>query len=306
MLTVASYLKTVPEKNNNSGKIRVLLDFINGVKSCGDNGIVMQSNKIIESDVAVIQGFVHEDGKHAPHLTFRKTILLNQTNKNKRTVIADSNLFLYADPQNTKGYLRLSYDGIFPNSGEYCYDNPDPKRWKKIKQDLKLELKPWRSTGSHILLCLQRNGGWSMKGLTVIDFFNTVIKEIRRYSDRPILVRTHPGDKKSGLYTHLLTGKNITISNNSLLSDDLKNAWATVIYNSSPGVASAIEGIPVFVIDPEFSQYREVANLDLSQIENPVFPDRENWVHKMAQCHWNFSEISDGTCWKHMRNWAKK
>jgi hypothetical protein len=306
MITVAAYLKTVPEKNNNSGKTRVLLDFIKGVKTCGDNGIIIDESKIIDSDVAVIQGFVHEEGKRAPHLTFRKNILLSQTNKNKRTIIADSNLFLYSDPQNTHGYLRLSYDGIFPNTGEYCYDKPDPKRWEKIKRDLKLELKPWRSTGSHILLCLQRNGGWSMKGLTIVDFFNNIIKEIRKYSDRPILVRTHPGDKKSGLYKHLLTGKNIIVSDKLLLRDDLKNSWATVIYNSSPGVASAIEGIPVFVIDPEFSQYREVANLDLSQIENPVFPDREHWVHKMAQCHWNFSEIADGTAWKHMRNWAKK
>jgi len=306
MITVSSYTKTIPEKNNNLGKLRVLVDFIKGVNAVGDKGSVVQDSRIVDSDVAVIQGFVHEEGKKSSHLSFRKNILQTQQSKNKRTIIADSNLFLYADPGNTKGYLRLSYDGIFSITGEYCYDNPDPTRWEKIRKDLRLELKPWRSSGSHILLCLQRNGGWSMKGLTVVDFFNFIIKEIRRYSDRPILVRTHPGDKKSGLYKHLLTGKNVIISKNLHLVDDLKNAWATVVYNSSPGVASAIEGIPVFVIDPEFSQYREVANLDLSLLENPELPDRQHWVHKMAQCHWNFAEIADGTAWKHMRNWAKK
>ena len=30
---------------------------------------------------------------------------------------------------NTKTFLRYSYDGIFPNTGEYCNDTPNPERW---------------------------------------------------------------------------------------------------------------------------------------------------------------------------------
>lgn len=304
MYTVVSYMKGIPASNKNPEKPTSLTNFIEGVNKIKDKGIINNDLNLIDCDVAVIQGFVHEDGKNAPHLEFRKKILDHQTKRRKRTIIIDSNLFLYADPKNPKGYLRLSYDGIFPNTGEYCYDNPNPIRWEKIKKDLKIDLKPWRNDGNHILICLQRNGGWSMKGLSVVDFFHQTVTEIRKYSNRPIVVRTHPGDKKSILYANQLKGKNVTLSQNKLLTEDFRQAWASVVYNSSPSVASIIEGIPCFVLDPEYSQSASVANLDLNKIENPDMPERLDWVRKLAQCHWNLEELKTGDAWNHMRLWA--
>lgn len=306
MITVVSYLKGIPPKNNNPEKPKSLINFIKGVNKIGDNGSVNDDTRILNSDVAVIQGFVHNEGKQAPHLLFRQQILDHQKKNKKRTIIIDSNLFLYKDPTNSKGYLRYSYDGIFPNSGEYCNDIPDPLRWEKIKKDLNIELKPWRKTGNHILICLQRNGGWSMKGIPVVDFFHKTVQEIRKYSDRPIIVRTHPGDKKSLIYSKELTGNNIKLSQNTLLVEDLKNAWSTVIFNSSPSVASSIEGIPCFVLDPEHSQSAEVSNLNLKNIENPEMPERLPWVQKLAQCHWNDEDLISGEAWKHMKNYLRQ
>lgn len=304
--TVVSYLAGIPASNKNPEKPKSLINFAKGVNAVGDLGIVNDKPQIIPADVAVIQGYVHEDGKNAPHLTFRKMVIEHQKKTGNRTIIIDSNLFLYQDPNNSKGYLRYSYDGIFPNTGEYCYDNPDPARWEKIKKDLNMTLNPWRKNGDHILVCLQRNGGWSMKGLDVVQFFNNIVREIRMYSDRPIVVRTHPGDKRSSSYVKNLVGSNIRISSNATLLDDLQNAWATVVYNSSPGVASTIEGIPAFIIDPNFSQASEVSNHNISKIENPDLPERLHWIQKMAQCHWTQEDLSNGTTWQHMRNWAKR
>lgn len=304
MITVVSYMKGIPPKNKNLEKPRVLTDFISGVNASGDRGIISDNFNLIKADVAVIQGFVHEDGKSAPHLAFRQNILDFQKRNNGRTIIVDSNLFLYKDPENKSRYLRLSYDGVFPNTGEYCYDNPDPKKWDQIKRDIGFDLKPWRNSGNHILICLQRNGGWSMKGLPVTEFFKQTVTEIRKYSDRPIIVRTHPGDKKSIFYSSYLTGKNVKLSTNKSLIDDLKNAWASVVYNSSPSVGSIIEGVPCFVLDAEYSQAAEVANLNLKDIENPIMMERLPWVQKLAQCHWNNSELANGSAWTHMRRWA--
>lgn len=306
MTTVISYLAGIPPNNKNAGKPAALTNFINGVNLCGDRGILSHDMRLQKADVAVIQGYVHEDGKSSPHLTFRKQVLEYQQKTGGRTIIIDSNLFLYRDLNKEKGYLRLSYDGIFPNTGEYCYHNPNPQRWEQIKRDLSMDLKHWRKDGKHILICLQRNGGWSMKGLDVVQFFRDTVHKIRQYSDRPILVRTHPGDKKAAIYVKNIVGTNVTISNNTTLLDDLQNAWATVVYNSSPSVASIIEGIPAFVIDPEYSQSAEVSDHDLSKIENPKLPDRLHWVQKMAQCHWTQNELASGAAWQHMRNWAKR
>lgn len=306
MFTVVSYLKGIPAGNNNQEKPRVLNSFVDGVNVCGDRGIVSDESELIRSDVAVIQGYVHEDGKQAPHLRFRKSILDFQKSNGNRTIIVDSNLFLYKDLINDKKYCRLSYDGIFPNTGEYCYETPDPNRWEQLRKDLGMDLKPWRRNGDYILLCLQRNGGWSMRSLPVVDFFHSTIANLRKYTNRPIVVRTHPGDKKSVYYSRDLIGHNVTLSVNNSLIDDLSNAWATIVYNSSPSVASIIEGIPTFVLDPIHSQCASVANLDLSRIESPMMPDRELWIQRLAQCHWNDEDLRSGRTWEHMKKWAKK
>jgi hypothetical protein len=50
------------------------------------------------------------------------------------------------------------------------------------------------------------------------------------------------------------------------------------------------------------SQAFEVANFDLSQIENPVFPDRQKWLEKIAMCHWKLSELENGDAWDFIKN----
>jgi hypothetical protein len=90
------------------------------------------------------------------------------------------------------------------------------------------------------------------------------------------------------------------------LEQDFKNCWAVISHNSSPGVAAAIEGIPVFVTDPVRSQVRDVANTDLSKIENPTLPDREQCINRISQFHWSHDELKSGECWQHMKGWAIK
>jgi hypothetical protein len=99
--------------------------------------------------------------------------------------------------------------------------------------------------------------------------------------------------------------KNITLSPaGTTLIDDLKNCWAVVNHNSSPTVGAAIEGYPIFVTDPNRSQCAEIANLNLSDIENPKLFDRQNWIERISMFHWNFDETKNGECWNHMRKYV--
>jgi hypothetical protein len=195
-------------------------------------------------------------------------------------------------------------DGVFPTTGNYFWDNPDPTQWQKISRDLGITLKDWRTNGEHILICTQRNGGWSMKGLSVTAWLEQTVNEIRKYSDRPIVVRCHPGDKHARTYLRSVPGK-YTVSTNDSILDDFRNAWAVVTYNSTPGVAASIEGIPAFVTDPvpETSQAYAVANYSLNCIENPEFKDRQLWIEKIAMCHWKYEELKSGAAWEHMRKY---
>jgi hypothetical protein len=302
--TAVAYYGGIPPKNNNLEKPLILDNFIQGVNVVGDQGIAHRDMNPIPCDVAFIQGFVHEHGKDMPHLKLRKEAADLQVANGKRSLIVDSNLFLYADPGNTKTFLRYSFDGIFPTTGFYFDRDIDSNRWKKISHILGITLRPYRTNGNHILICLQRNGGWSMRGLSTINWMNQTIAEIRKYSNRPIVVRAHPGDKKIKQMLRV-NHPNVTLSISERLLDDLQNAWATVVYNSSPSVASLIEGVPTFLTDPlpNHSQTYGIANTDLSKLENPLMPDRQGWVERLSMCHWNFEELRSGDAWNFFRKY---
>jgi hypothetical protein len=307
-MKIAVYHRSVPNQKNQE-KVNLLRFFSQGAAAAGDLVVDVETYQYVDSDVAVIQGWINDgttNGKPRPHLQLRKEVIDRNTNNQRHVVAVDSNLFLYADTANKHHYLRYSFDGIFPTTGIYCDTQVDPARWVKISQDLKVELKPYRRNGNHILLCLQRNGGWSMGGIDVLEWAAETIVEIRKYTDRSIVIRPHPGDKFArdylGEVNNIQLVRNIRMSDPLMpLTDDLKRCWAAVNYNSSPVVGAAIEGIPIFVTDVEKSQCRDIANTDLSQIENPAMPDRQAWVERLAMSHWNFDELQSGECWNHMR-----
>jgi hypothetical protein len=308
-----SYIATLPAKflnnqHSTSEKFLTLQKYAEGVSAAGDVGILSTKMQYEPADVAVMLGWVHEHGKQAPHLQFRQHIIEEQARRGGRTVIADSNLFLYADTNNPLHYLRYSFDGIFPNTGEYCDGDPDPARWATIQKEMGIRVRDWRGSGDHILLCLQRNGGWSMSGISVVDWAAKTILELRKYTDRLIVIRPHPGDKHAAQYIANFPPagplKNVVIEDPVVpLTRNLKYCWAAVAHNSSPTVGAALEGVPIFVTDPVRSQCRDIANTDLSQIENPGMPDRTAWLHRISQFHWSHADLTSGRCWQHMRRY---
>jgi hypothetical protein len=303
-ITAVAYYAGIPPNNKNIEKPQILDYFCQGVTASGDTAIAHRGLDALPCDVALIQGFVHEHGKSAPHLQLRQHAVELQKKNQRRSLIVDSSLFLYSNKSNPLHYLRYSFDGVFPTTGFYFDQDIDSERWNQISKDLGINLKPWRTQGNHILICLQRNGGWSMRGLDVIQWMNNTIKEIRKYSQRPIVVRAHPGDKKIGGY--LKVNHNlVSLSTKPDLREDLRNAWATVVYNSSPSVASILEGIPAFLTDPqpEHSQSLAVANTDISKIENPIMIDRQAWVERLSMCHWKFEELKSGAAWQFFKKY---
>lgn len=303
-MRVVSYVSAIPPSSKNNNKREILTRFADGVNRTGDQGVIHSGFSIVPADVAVIQGWTHEQGKTAPHLTLRQQVIDAQRQTGKRLVVVDSNLFNYKQKDHPANYLRYSFDGVFPTTGNYFDGQVDPSRWKQIQRDLDIYPRDWQNQGTYILICTQRHGGWSMSGVGVMDWLNQVVKHIRRYSNRPIRVRPHPGDKQARSY--LLPDRRWEISTTPNLTDDLHRAWAVITYNSSPGVAAAIQGVPVFVTDPvpERSQAFPVANTDISQIETPKTFDRQTWLERLAMSHWNFEELSDGSAWRHMRQFV--
>lgn len=308
-MKVVSFLGGIPPRNNNPAKPAMLHAYVQGVNAVGDEGIALEGTTYQECDVAVLQGFVHEHGKNAPHLQFRRLVHQKNTVKPKRCVIIDSNMFSYATGKfNDSELIRFSFDGVFPTTGDYCnHDVVTPQHWDRLANRYGLQLLPYTNSGDHILICLQRNGGWSMKGEHVIDWLRNTLTTLRKHTNRPIKIRCHPGDKTALHYGKQIEkefGVRVSDTTKITLLDDLQNCWAMVVKNSSPSVAALMNGVPIFATDPDDCQAGLLANTDLTQIENPQRPEREKWLWKLCASHWNLEELKNGDCWRHMKKYV--
>ena len=310
-LIIKSYLRSLPRHINGDEKINALTYFAEGAAKCGDSASVTNSDRYETCDVGAIIGNAFDANPskvRLPHYQVRKMVMDTQQSRRRYWLSIDSNVFIYKNAANPHKYLRYSFNGVFPATGIYCNETPGEENWNNMRRDYNMDLKPWRSTGNHILICLQRPLGWSMRGVDLMKWLKRTLSRIRENSDRPILIRWHPGDWKAfPNYKSTLVKFGVTVSpQNRHITEDLVNCWAVVCHNSTPSAVAPIEGIPAFITDdPAYSQGGDIANTDLSQIENPHMPDREQWIRKLAQCHWSFEDVRSGRCWAHMRQYVK-
>jgi hypothetical protein len=150
-------------------------------------------------------------------------------------------------------------------------DVPDD-RWKFLK--LESSVKPWNRNGKHIIIADTLPDYWNL--FSDPDWTKRTIGLLKQHTDRPIIVR----DKECKLP----------------LYDQLKHAHCLVAHGSIAAVESVVMGCPVFV--EAISAAALVGKTDFTQIENPIYPEREKWLHSLAYCQFNESELVDGTLWR--------
>ena len=166
-----------------------------------------------------------------------------------------------------------------------------------------------------IKLCLNENlsvcfceSGFATKGMNAWDWAIQTIPEIQKHTDRKIVIRPHKMFIKSNDNQKInevnKRFKNVEIRpyENESIFDVLKNTWATVIFSTTAGLPSLIEGVPLFVTSKTSMLY-EMSSGDLSQIENPKLQDRLPFLIKNANRHWTQKEILEGTYWNTIRDY---
>ena len=82
--------------------------------------------------------------------------------------------------------------------------------------------------------------------------------------------------------------------------DALNNCHAVVTHNSTACIDSCVRGVPTFVTS-DLALAWPVANKDLSKIENPEYPDRDQWVYDLGYKQWTEAEIKNGTVFKRFK-----
>jgi hypothetical protein len=277
----------------------MLMDnFATGVKANGDSVIEFRDNKLPDQtlDAGFVLGYTLENN-------FRKKIIDILKSQNTSAIFVDSNILHYARPEHE--WHRYSLNSVYPDTGVYFFKDYDLDKWDKFSSWHGIELKPWRRNGEHILVLAQRPNGFNM--FTDQDqWLLNSIATIRQYSQRPIIVRMHPGDSTQFKQIKKLQkryGDAISISEHKNIKDALINCWCSVGYASTPNVVSAIEGVPVYVEEPTKSWAQDICFNNLSQIETPPMPDRGQWINKIANIHWSNEEVKSGYLWSAIKNY---
>jgi hypothetical protein len=295
-MKVGIFYSSISNPHKAPHKTALMDAFGQGVIKLGDEIVEckIQNLPIPQVDAGFILGYTLENN-------YRKRIIDTLKLQKSKIIYVDSNIFSYG--RSAHFYHRYSVDSVYPVDGEYFLgDDFDRNKSNVLLKYHKLNLKPWRENGDHLLVLAQKNMSWNMLGRNGLDWIHDIVKRLRKISDRPIVIRLHPGDKKFNNSNRLelmkhYSSKNVIVSTNENIKDDLKNAWCSVGYNSTPNCASIIEGIPVYLDDPLNSWAQGIGFENLDQLENPPLLDRTEWLHRISNIHWSNDEIAQGLYW---------
>jgi len=192
-----------------------------------------------------------------------------------------------------RGFLwKIGINGV-NGSAYFGPSNNDDQRRKQLG----IKLKPWKQ-GKDIVICCQHTMSQQWENMPPIDqWLHRVILDIRKRSNRRIIVRSHPRLNQHYEENHIniisQTPQKIPGTYDSYdFENALQSAWAVVNWNSNPASQAVINGVPAFV-GPN-SLAAPVGNLNLADIENPQMPDREQWLNDLVYNEWSLDEISQG------------
>lgn len=171
--------------------------------------------------------------------------------------------------------------------------------------DLGLFLKPWRTEGKYILICGQHDKSLQWQGMPrMSNWFLDTYDQIRKVTDRPILFRPHPRCRLEHIERGLRPVERQEPIKLDNTYDDFDmgfdNVWATFSYSSNPGIHSIINGVPAFV-SPHSLAYDVGNDIDFfHDLEDPLMPDRTQWLNDYAHTEYTIKEISHGIPLNHL------
>jgi len=191
---------------------------------------------------------------------------------------------------------KLGINGINRDADFGLSLGVNPDRVKKLG----IEISPWQKTDKpYILVCGQHGHSLQWKHMPDMEtYYKNTVTEIRKYSDKPIVLRSHPRfrervhfpieDEKWFLDNNCEwnIAKHVQKTYDSFdLEDQLKETYFTVSFSSNAGISSIIQGIPTVASKHSLAY-------DMSSSFNELnYPDRDDWLINMANIEYFPNEI---------------
>jgi hypothetical protein len=187
------------------------------------------------------------------------------------TVLVTENGFIGRDENGRQLYqIARNFHAGFGS----WHEGPED-RWSPLG----IALKPWRTDGRHVLVCLQRGIGTAPVASPPPEQLARWATEALRLCGRPVVVRWHPETDKG--------------RRQPPLEEQLAGAWCCVIWTSSAGVRALVEGVPVFYVAERWA-LESIARPGIGDLETPFLGERLPALRRLAWAQWRVSEIETG------------
>jgi hypothetical protein len=174
--------------------------------------------------------------------------------------------------QDYSGYYRVTRNALQHDGG----GKADPHRFEMLGK----RIDPWKRGGRYVMICPPGDTFGELNGFSSAKWLRDVTATLRSSTDRPYIVR----DKRN--------------PGGVTLFDALRNCHCMVTHSSNAAVEALLYGIPVFCTNP-CAGYA-MGQPDITKIEAPRYPEREQWAWNLAANQWTLNEMKSGKCWKEL------
>ncbi len=140
--------------------------------------------------------------------------------------------------------------------------------------------------GRNILVCPPSAKAMECFGLNLQEWMVAVVEEIKKYTDRPIVIR----EKASRRDRTAVDTMEMALE---------RDIHCLVTYNSIAATEAVLLGKPAFTLGPNAAH--TVSSNDLAMLENPFIPtldEVEEWAAHLAYAQFTEAEMTDGTAWR--------
>ena len=260
------------------------LAMMSGIRAVGDRPRLLMENTYTEPahDVAVFYGY---------NMTLQK-VRADYMAAGRKIVYIDLG---YWGREGRRGHHKIVVNDRHPTA-YFQKRKHDGNRVAKLG----IVVQPWQTGGKHILLAGMGSKAATAEGVPAESFEREAIRELKKYTDRPIVYRPKP----SWLQARPIPGTSFDPPQNAPshrhLVTALAGCHAVVTHHSNVAVDGLVAGIPAFCWKGVATA---MAGQELSKIETPYRPDdREAWVNAISYCQWDLAEMHGGLPWKHLKN----
>lgn len=149
-----------------------------------------------------------------------------------------------------------------------------------------LQFTKFRRTGSRILLAPPSQKLLNLYEINLEDWMAATITDIRRYTDREIVVR-------------LKQSRSIRQTTDTIQMALQQDVWCLITYSSIAAGESLLCGVPAITLGPNAAGW--LCSRSVSEIENPRVPTLDEvhaWARHLAYCQFTEAEMRDGTAWR--------